>query len=221
MTISDTYKEIATITQKIIENGLSIDEKWPNRTGSKISWSEEKDLSVALKNIPYQDKYEVLKEDRNFNFKMLDGALIQMMYQFNNTGRELSSHRLAFFPSPMLERYDSNPQAYEERYFGESEFHDMTEKNAVAFPVRFDYNVSEELFTEIEHPYSHATFGEYEFCRIPVNSPLTPSIFIHFILRNFYNHAFRTKGVFCEVSRSRFNSSIATGEKGILHFNIV
>lgn len=196
MTINETYQEIASITQKIIENGLSIDEKWPKRIGSKITWDDQRDLSIALKNVPYYDKYNILKIDRNFNFKMVDGALIQMMYEFDTLGRKLISHRLACFPSPTLERYDNTPEAYEEQYFGDSEFHDMIEHNIVTFPIRFDYNASKEIFCEIEHPYSHATLGEFDFCRIPVSSPLTPSIFINFILRHFYNYAFRTKGVF-------------------------
>lgn len=220
MTINETYQEISSITQKIIENGLSIDEKWPERFGSKISWNEQKDISIALKNVPYSDKYTDLKNDRNFNFKMVDGALIQMMYEFNSTGRLLLSHRLAFFPSPNLERYDNAPEAYEEQYFGDSEFHDMIEQNVVAFPIRFDYNVNQNLFKDIEHPYSHATFGEYEYCRIPINCPLTPSIFINFILRNFYNSAFRKKGVFCEISEFRFDNTITENESKLLHFNV-
>ncbi|MGB4774742.1 MAG: DUF2290 domain-containing protein, partial [Daejeonella sp.] len=102
MTINDTFQEISSITQKIIEVGLSVQEKWPNRTGSKIAWQDQADLSIALKNIPYNEKYKVIESDRNFNFKMLDGALIQLLYEFNATGRELVSHRLAFFPSPSL-----------------------------------------------------------------------------------------------------------------------
>lgn len=221
MTINETYQEIASITQEIIDKGLSIEEKWPDRNGSKISWQDQKDLSIALKNIPYPDKYDILKKDRNFNFKMIDGALIQMMYEFNNTGRELCSHRLAFFPSPNTERYDNAPNAYEEQYFGDSEFHDMIERNIVAFPIRFDYNNRDDMFVDVEHPYSHATFGEYEYCRIPVKSPLTPSTFAHFILRNFYNNAYRKKGVFCNISAHRFpHTCITNNEKAVLHFNI-
>src|SRR5690349_8325365 len=113
MTINETFQEIVSITQNIIENGLSIEEKWPHRAGSRISWLEQRDLSIALKNVSYSDKYDVLKNDRNFNFKMVDGALIQMMYEYNVTGKKLISHRLAFFPSPNLERYDNAPEAYE------------------------------------------------------------------------------------------------------------
>ena len=220
MTINDVYQEIVSITQKIMENGLSIEEKWPDRTGSKVSWQDQKDLSIALKNISYVEKYKVLTSDRNFNFKMLDGALVQMSYEFNSSGRQILSHRLAFFPSPFTERYDENPDDYESLYFGESEYHDLVENNIVAFPIRFDFNVDETLFKEIEHPYSHATFGEYEFCRIPVYSPLTPSIFMNFIIRNFYNYAFRTKGEFCPISEFSFKPCITEVEKNILHINI-
>lgn len=221
MTLNETYQEIVSITQKIIENGLSIEEKWPKRAGSKISWNDQSDFSIALKNIPYSEKYNELKNDRNFNFKMIDGALIQMLYEYNPTGRNLISHRLAFFPSPTLERYDNAPEAYEEMYFGDSEFHDMIEKNVVAFPIRFEYNVDEEMFTEILHPLSHVTFGEFEYCRVPVNSPITPSIFMNFIITNFYNYAFRTKGVFCAISEFRYANTITNVEASLLHLNII
>jgi hypothetical protein len=220
MTINETYQEIALITQKVIENGLSIQEKWPKRQGNKIAWQDQTDISIALKNIPYVDKYQALNIDRNYNFKMVDGALIQFMYEFDHSEKNLVSHRLAFFPSPHLERYDSIPEEYENVIFADSEFHDMFEKNIIAFPIRFDYNVNPKFFKEIEHPYSHVSFGEYEFCRIPVNAPLSPSIFINFILRNFYNYAIRMKGEIIPQSDIRFKNCITGNEKKIIHFNI-
>jgi hypothetical protein len=221
MTINDTLKEILSTRQKIIEMGLSIEDKFPIKVGTKITWANQMDISKALKNVPYEEKYKILERDKNFNFKMLDGALVQMMYEFDRNGRELISHRLAYFPSTILERYDDAYEEYENVYFVDSEFHDMREKNVITFPIRFDYNKSEKIFREFEHPYSHATLGEYEFCRIPVSSPLTPSTFINFLLRNFYNYAFQKKGVFCEVSNERFDDTITEKEKHILHFNIV
>ena len=221
MTINETLQEIILITQKIIENGMSIEEKWPVKYGTKISWNNQRDISIAIKNLPYNLKYNSLKTNRNFNFKMIDGALIQMMYEYDASGRKLISHRLAFFPSPNIERYDTDPESYEEEYFNRSEFYDLIERNIVVFPIRFDYNVDIDRFIEIEHPYSHATFGEYNYCRIPVSGPLTPSIFINFILRNFYNYAFRTKGIFCEISKTKFNNTITKNESKTMHFNII
>ena len=223
MTINETFKELKSNLSKILETGLSIDNKIPiiNKTRTKITWENQMDLSNALKNMPYEEKYRTLEKDRNFNFKMLDGALIQMMYEFDKNGRKLISHRLAYFPSTTLERYDDAYEEYENPYFVNSEFYDVREKNIITFPIRFDYNNNETKFREIEHPYSHATLGEYEYCRIPVSSPLTPSIFINFILRNFYNYAFREKGIFCNVSNKRFGNTIVGKENGILHFNII
>ena len=220
MTLNDTFQEIVSITQKVIENGLSIDERIPSRSGNKIAWQDQSDISVALKNVPYLDKYNILNSDRNFNFKMLDGALLQFMYEFNSTGRSLISHRLAFFPAPHLDRYDDLPEDHETKYFGDSEFHDQIEKHIVASPIRFDYNVSQKMFKEIEHPYSHTHFGQHEFCRIPLSAPITPSIFINFILRNFYNYAIRTKGNIIPITAHRFPETILSAEKQILHFSI-
>jgi len=220
MTLNDTLLEIKSVTLKLIENGLSIQEKHPQRVANKIVWESQSDVSIALKNIPYSEKYSILSEARNFNIKMLDGALLQFMYEFNSSGRKLLSHRLAFFPSPFVERYDDVPDEYENIRFGNSEFHDMIEKNIVSFPIRFDYNVDDKFFKEVEHPYSHVTFGEYEFCRIPVNAPLTPTIFINFIINNFYNYAYKTKGWFIPISGLRFDNTITANECLILHLNI-
>lgn len=220
MTLNDAYQEVMSITQKVIESGLSIQEKFPQRAGNRIVWQDQQDISIALKNIPYVDKYNTLNKERNFNFKMLDGALLQFMYEFSNTGRELVSHRLAFFPAPHLERYDNIPEEYETNYFSDSEFHDQLEKNIVTSPIRFDYNVNPEMFIDIEHPYSHTHFGEYESCRIPLCSPITPTIFFNFILRNFYNNAVKTKGNIIPISVHRFANCITENEKQVLHFNI-
>lgn len=70
-------------------------------------------LSIALKNIEYEEVYRVLDHDRNYNVKMIDGALIQFLYTYE-TSSTLSSHRLAFFPSPFLYDFQSDPRRYEE-----------------------------------------------------------------------------------------------------------
>ena len=220
MTINDTFQEIVELTNNLIAIGLSIDEKYPNRTSSTISWQNQTDLSIALKNVPYGDKFNTLEKTRNYNFKMLDGAIIQILYQFNVSGRKLLAHRLAFFPSPLLNPYDENPDSYEQEYFGQSEFHDMLEENIVGTPIRFDYNSDDKRFKEIEHPYSHVTFGEYKYCRIPMNAPISPSSFLNFIILNFYNYAIRSKGKFLKISNYRFPNTIVGDEKKIIHFNL-
>lgn len=162
--LKETLKEISSITSVIQENGLSIREKVPIIQGQKITWNNQSDITIALKNIPYSEKYAILEKEGNYNFKMLDGALLQFMYEFDKTQKQLKSHRLAFLPAPYFERYDTIPEEYEQYYFAGSEFHDIIEKNIVTFPIRFDFNADSQIFKEIEHPFSHASLGEYDFC---------------------------------------------------------
>ncbi|MBD1207841.1 MAG: DUF2290 domain-containing protein, partial [Ignavibacteria bacterium] len=58
-------------------------------------------------------------------------------------------------------------------------------------------------------------------CRIPVSAPLTPTTFINFILRNFYNRAIQLKGEkLISISSYRFDNCITEAEKKILHLSI-
>lgn len=220
MTSSETYKEIVSITTKLIETGLTIDEKYPVISNHEITWTDQSDISVALKNVPYIEKYDELNKERNYNFKMLDGALVQIMYVFDRRGKEILSHRLAFYPSPILERFDENPEGYD-KFFGDSEFHDIVEFNVINCPVRFDFNSNSKYFIDVDHPYAHVHFGEIENCRIPLGSPLTPSAFINFILRNFYNYAIRVKGEIIKKNSFVHPTTITSNETKIVHFNLL
>ncbi|MCB2183593.1 MAG: DUF2290 domain-containing protein [Desulfobulbaceae bacterium] len=140
----------------------------------------------------------------------LDPLPLQIMYRFDN--EEIVAHRLAFFPSPFLEEFQNNPEIY----LDDEMFAEVTMKNIVPFPLRFDFDSSDEIFQEIHHPKSHLTLGQYQNCRIPVSAPLTPYHFISFILRNFYNTAYKK---YCEkISPFHlfFNKTIAYQENKIV-----
>ncbi|WP_424963310.1 DUF2290 domain-containing protein [Ekhidna sp.] len=221
MTLNETYQEINNITLKLVEFSLSIQQNFPFRSGSNIECKENGSVSAILKNITYQEKYQVLDKDKNFNIKLIDGALIQFMYSFNSTGRTLLRHRLAYFPAPHLENYEDDPISYEEDYFGGSEFHDVIEDNIVKSPIRFDFESNETIYKPVDHPYCHLHVGEYNTCRIPVVHPLTPSEFINFILRNFYNTALKE---YCDdysfpISRHGFEPTIADEEKKLIYIS--
>lgn len=221
MRISETIQEIKHLTSKLIKSGLSISERQPVNSNNKVIWEGHSDISIALKNVPYIEKYNVFSNERNYNIKMLDGALIQIMYEFNSSGRRLLSHRLAFFPSPIIDRYDDIPEEYENYRYVNSEFHDMIEKHIVSFPIRFDYNENSKFFIPVTHPYAHVSLGEYENCRIAVNAPLTPSIFMNFIISNFYSYAIKNSKIEVPISTFRFNNRIVNEELGTLHLNII
>lgn len=180
----NVVKEIKGITDLLISQGLSINQNYPvekrERDGSEsVEWNNVTNLSISLKNIEYKEIYDELDKNRDYSIKLIDGALIHMMYKFNNN--KVISHRLAFYSSPYLENYQENPEMYEE----DEIYADIIYKNIVAFPIRFDYN-EEEVEAEYPHPRSHATLGQYKNCRIPVVGPISPKVFIEFIFKNFY-----------------------------------
>ena len=142
---------------------------------------------------------------------MLDGGLIQMMYEFSN--ETLQRHRLAFFPSPHLEEFQNNPDIY----LADEVYADVVAKNIVPFPARFDYDAREGIHQELVHPKSHLTLGQYEHCRIPVTAPLNPARFIDFILRNFYHTAFIRYADKLPNYGDSFAESILPSERRVIH----
>ena len=176
---------IDSLVAKLIEVGLSDDQNASilSQTSAKsfeVTFVNAKAVSAALKDREYEDVYQEMVDARAYNLKMLDGAIVQMMYEFEDG--VLLRHRLAFFPSPRLRPFQEDAEAYLE----DALFAEIVSRRIVPFPLRFDFDAREGVFEPLIHPKSHLTLGQYEDCRIPVTSPLTPKWFIDFILRNFY-----------------------------------
>jgi len=206
------FKQIQKITEKLIEIGLSAQQNFPSNQQGQITYSGMQDISIAMKNISYEEIYKNLEESKNYNIKMIDGALIQMLYRFEDN--KLVSHRLAFFPAPNFESFQNEPEIYED----DEIYADILGKNIVTFPIRFDYDPIN--FEEIKHPKTHITLGQYNNCRIPISEPLTPELFMTFLLRNFYNTAFHKNiNKFIRGSH-RFPQTITDKEKSLLHLGI-
>lgn len=206
-------KEINDITSLLIKYGLSVEQNFPSVKGGKIYISNMDNLSIALKNVTYAEIYEILEKDKNFNIKMIDGALIQLMYEFSSSD-ELIKHRLSFFPSPNLIEYQNEKEIYEL----DEIYADILSYNIVTTPIRFDFDTNSDNVRDVEHPVSHLTIGQYKNCRIPIHSALTPKTFITFILMNFYNTAYK-KFQISLSSELSFDITITENEKKILHLN--
>lgn len=213
------HKQILAITADLIGLSLCDHQNFPTLTKisgrqSEISFSGAANLGVVLKNVSYEIVYEELKRTQSYNLKMIDGALIQIMYKF--TDERIVAHRLAFFPSPSLLEYQNNAEIYElDELYAE-----VIMKNVVTLPIRFDFDDSDEIFIDLHHPKSHLTLGQYMNCRIPVSGPVTPCRFIDFILRNFYNTAHRR---FCgEMSKFEdgFGDTITKSESSVMHLTV-
>ena len=142
---------------------------------------------------------------------MLDGALISLRYRFKDGA--ICEHTLSYFPSPDLEHFQNEPEVY----LDDEVYADIIAKNIVTFPVRFDFSDDQKKFVDIHHPYSHLTLGQYQNCRMPVCAPLGPLVFGGFILRNFYNTAFRKYSEKIPVSKLAFIDTITSNELNIPH----
>lgn len=215
MELKEAYNSVNYITSSLIKCGLSEDQNFPvilkKHKEHDISFPGHSDMSIALKNISYSEIYEELIKSRQYNIKLLDGGLIQMLYRFTRSG--LLKHRLCYFPSPTFESFQNEPDTYidQSNYYA-----DMVERAILPVPVRFDYDPKNA--EEIYHPTSHLTLGQYKNCRIAVSAPLCPSTFINFILHSFYNTAAIT--IPFDFQTIKLKVSIKDSEKRLLHLSI-
>lgn len=216
MTPQQTLRQVHALTEVLVGLSLSNKQNFPATHGKpnaafEITVSTAAAMSVALRNVAYRDIYSELEKARCFNIKMLDGALISLRYRFR--ARVICEHSLSYFPSPDLEHFQNEPEVYLE----DEIYADVVARSIVPFPIRFDFSDDPNKFVDIHHPYSHLTLGQYKNCRIPVCSPLGPLAFGGFILRNFYNTAFRKYSEKIPPSKLTFANTITANERKIPH----
>lgn len=212
------FNQIQQLTSDLVGTALCNDQNFPVQRGQ--SWDNCEieinniNVAAALKNKPYREMYFEMEKARSFNLKLLDGALIQLQYKFENDS--LVGHRLGFFPNPDLIHFQDNP----EEYLEDEIYLDVTDPRIVVTPMRFDYDNREGVTRNLEHPMSHLTIGQYQNCRIPVVRPLTPSQFISFIVRNFYHTAYNKYCDQLTICREMFDITITEDERRIIHMGI-
>ncbi|MFC0117782.1 DUF2290 domain-containing protein [Pseudoalteromonas xiamenensis] len=214
MEAKEVFKDIACITSKLIELGLSVDQNFPSQTTGSgqvyISYDRYSDTSIALKNIEYEAIYKELEKERQFNVKLLDGGLLQFFYCFEKD--ELIKHRLCYFPSPDFESFQNDPDLY----LDESQIYaDILFRSVLPVPIRFDYAPNDS--TVIEHPASHLTLGQYKNCRIPVATAICPSTFANFILRAFYMNGLT--GSKCIFEKREMEYCLHDDEEALLYIS--
>lgn len=211
--------EIKGITDRLVETGLADDQNQAfERKGQQrrvyIKYNNMLGKSSFGAEDTYADVYHILVEARSFNIRMLDGALIQMSYEFKN-GNLLTS-RLAYLPHPDLASYQSDPDAY----MSDSIYLDSMHPQAVVVPIRFDFDANPGVPQSVKHPVAHLTLGQYEHCRIASTGALMPSYFAEFVLRSFYNTASDALSSQIEVGSHRFNTTITEEELALVHFGV-
>ena len=185
-------------------------------SGSKadVTFSGSDHVSIALGDIEYAEIYRELADKRSYNMRLVDGALLQMMYRIQED--ELLQHRLAFYPSPSLLPFQDDPDAY----MRDDLFMEIVQRRIVPFPMRFDFDAREGVYVDVAHPKSHLTLGDVKGCRIPVSAPLTPRWFVEFILRNFYQTETHDFIGGLPQSRIKLPVSITRNELDLMHMVI-
>jgi hypothetical protein len=223
--VTKIKKQINVLIKFLLEQGLADDSNFPysNDLNSKlvnITFQGADYISEMIKNdySSYTHMYEILKQNRAYSIKMLDGAFIQMTYSFRQD--VLESHRLGFFPSPELEQFQNNPDIY-----SPDEIHsEFTSKNIAPCLIRFDFDTRDNVHKIISHPKSHLTLGQYTSCRIPVSHPISPFHFIEFIIRNFYSSDSLenrlNSSILHGIGNINFNKSMVSEEEKIIHMQV-
>ncbi|MFE4074401.1 DUF2290 domain-containing protein [Peribacillus sp. YIM B13477] len=211
--------EINHVTEELIALGISKEQNFPSvrmQTSGEfiVDWGKIDNISIALKNIPYNIVFDELTENENFSIKLIDESLIQFMYLFNEEG--LIKHRLAYYPCPHLHKHQENENLLSQKEI----YQEILYKNIVPFPIRFDYSKSDDDHIDIHHSKSHITLGHFKNCRIPVNAPVSPILFTDFILRNFYSELYKYSDFQFHSKISLTEVTITDNEKKIMHLNI-
>ncbi len=215
-TPNGVMRRINEIIRYLVEEGLADDQRFafckPLGKGmEEVTFSGSKGVSSALRRRAYVDIYDRLRGDGAYNARMADGALVQMMYRFEN--RVVQKHRLAFFPDVGLEEFQRVPEVYVE----DETFGDVVGRRTVAFPFRFDYDAEDGRHRAVVHPKCHLTLGQYPECRIPVTAPVTPRRFMDFVLRNFYDTPENGYADGLPSDAMEFPDSICTEERAVAH----
>lgn len=209
--------EINDLIGYLIEIGICDDQNYTSIKGIsnnkfEITFSGSNNLSAIFDSTDYVQIYQALKKNKSYNMKLIDGALVQLMYLIEN--KEIIKHRLAFYPSPELLSFQHN----EDDYMQDKLYIDIVERRIIPFPLRFDFDPNNHI--DVIHPRSHLTLGDAKNCRIPLSAPITPYWFIEFILRNFYQTEKYDLTNELPKQKVYFPTSITNNEKKIIHIII-
>ncbi|QLY30417.1 DUF2290 domain-containing protein [Nocardia huaxiensis] len=208
-----------SITRHLTTKGLVNDQNFPRICSlpdqvEKVDYPTILPGASLLRDVPYRDMYTTQLAARSYNFLMLDGAIVQMVYQFRS--RRLLSSRLAFLPSPDLSEYQNDPELYSLDLM----FAEVVDRRVVTVPMRFDFDSDDAVVQDLHHPKSHLTLGQYSNCRIAATSAITPGAFVEFILRSFYNTASREYASELPTANHRFEPTITPLEASRVHIGV-
>lgn len=220
MTVNEVAHEIEQLIWELVAVSLCDAQKSPARKTAPggreaITIPGDVELSEGMGvDEPYDVVWKRMSDGGIYHLRMVDGALVQMLYSFVNGA--LVRHRLAYFPPPHLLSFDGDWQIYED----DELYGDIVGEGLVHVPLRFDFNLNDDANAAVGHPVSHLSLGQYPNCRIPVSAPLSPRTFMGFILRNFYHRAYTVHHAGIHLATHTLPKTLAEAEDGLLHIAV-
>ncbi|WET80541.1 DUF2290 domain-containing protein [Amycolatopsis sp. QT-25] len=212
-------KDIKAISAFLIEKSLADDANFPTvldgpEKREYVEYVRGADYAGMLRDVPYRKVYEAQALGRQYNLRMLDGALLQMSYELK--GGELEKSRHAYLPSPSLLHFHEAADLYYE----DDLYLDVVAHREVLVPIRFDYDSREGVSSSLRHPVSHLTLGQFKECRIAATGPMTPYFFTEFILRSFYDRPGQVVSDLLPVSDAKWSGCSTREEVDRVHIGI-
>jgi hypothetical protein len=180
----------------------------------RITWTEDDAFILVFNSgcMKVEDYLQIVRE-RCFSYLLCDGALVQMTYAVRYGS--ITNHRLLYLPCPC----DFAEEEMEGLSEGES-FDDVItghlERSALkearmAGQIRIDCDYAA---AKPGHPVTHVHLSGFSSCRIPVTAPISPLLFMGFILRHFYKTELVTR-----YKPTCYPSSIEPKERNSLHLH--
>lgn len=180
MTFEQAFRDLELIRTKL-SGQFIIDDNVNTQHPATISWSG---YQKGIHNhVNYMREYMDVIDNRQFSFLLEDGGAVQIYYQFE--GEILRSARQCYFPNPVTlpSSLDGDWRDLE-LTLDEVLSTDDTESPFRASSwshVRFDYDADAN-----SHDAAHLQHSAINNLRFPSNKIMTSSVFMDFILYNFY-----------------------------------
>lgn len=198
--------------KRLLEAGLlddwnpSVVEGTYDRGVRRITWATNgirpELVDVTLSNVR---EYLLFLEGRHYQFKLVDGSLIQVSFDVHEPSSEVRQSRLVWYPCPV----SFAPEEILEFPLSELILTSPTELINLQAPLRIDYAPNQMADN---HSTTHMHLGREEF-RLPVQRPMEPCRFLRLIIRTAFPGVWSATEIFRNVEDWTCNEALNDDDK--------
>lgn len=217
VTSSTVAREIRQTLDAFFEFGIAAFTNPVSESGTRVTWHSygtAEDFLLSRDDLTVKGYLHWL-ENGHYSALLVDGALLQISYDFDGAG--ISGHRLAYVPCPVdVSDPDSRDLIEEGWPWGEIvraklvNLDDVHMKTA----IRFDFD---PVNASLEHPESHLTMNTVD-CRIACSTPMRLGRFLDFVFKTFYPGEYRKHSYLRSFTKAGwFDATIMEEQRAGLH----